>query len=146
MKIEVRKLGQENGQVLAVNAKRIAIQPPPDSSPYMLTAELEEGDSPIKILLDNGTEQAVKRLTLTRRDSYFVKAFRRGATRPCTVSAHHRKMPATLQHYARTMSPEHRAKLSESASKAWTPERRRRQRATIKEKQAQQQQAEQAAS
>lgn len=129
MKIEIRK--PDSDKVIAVTANRIAIQPPPDGSPYILTAEVDEGDSPIRILLDNGTSQAVKRLELTRRDSYFVKAFHKGAARPHTVSSHHRKMPTTLMRYQRAMSPETKEKLAVAASKAWTPERKRRQRATL---------------
>lgn len=135
MKIEIRKLDSE--KVIAVTANRIAIQPPPDGSPFILTAEVDDGDSPIRIMLDNGVSKAVKRLALTRRDTYFVKAFHKGAARPHTVSSHHRKMPTTLERYRKYHhSPETRQKLAKAASKAWTPERTRRQRATIAAKQA----------
>lgn len=134
MKVEIRKMDSE--KVIAVEANRIAIQPPPDGSPYILTAEIDDGDSPIRILLDNGTSKAVKRLALTRRDTYFVKAFNKGAAKPHTVGAHHRKMPTTLTRYQRQHSPETIEKLREAGKKAWTPARRRQQAMIMRERRA----------
>lgn len=124
MKIEIRK--HDSDKLIAVRANRIAIEPPPDGSPYILTAEVDDGDSPIRIVFDNGSSHAVKRIELTRRDTYFVKAFHKGAAKPHVVSSHHRKMPTTLNGYKRAISPETIRKLSEGQRKAWTPERKRK--------------------
>jgi hypothetical protein len=124
MKIEIRKPNSD--KVIAVTANRIAIQPPPDGSPYILTAEVDDGDSPIRILLDNGTSQPVKRLALTRRDTSFVKSFHKKGSRPHTVVSHYRKMPTSLQTYRRHLSPETKAKLAEAARKSWKGTARRK--------------------
>lgn len=98
MKVQVQKLkanGQRSG-VMFVNAHDIAIQAP-EHGDYILEAMVEDGDSPIRIMLSNGQQQAVRTLRITRKTTYQVGAFHHPGSKPHKVRPHERRLPVSLK-------------------------------------------------
>lgn len=133
MKVRIQKL--DTDKTLIIEADRIAIKAP-ELQDYMIEAEVDEGDSPIKILASNGQMLPVKRLQLAKKETYRVKPYRSKGTGPYAVPSHERRKPTRLKTYARKLSQETKDKISKAMKKRFaslTPEQRRQLSDTMRE-------------
>lgn len=97
MKVEIKKVGSLNG-VTVRDVDRFEVLAP--AGDYIIQAEIDEGGSPIQMLLSKGPPLAVKQLRLTRSSTYRVKKHDRNwPKKPSTVSEHDRKKPVRLKAY-----------------------------------------------
>lgn len=127
MKVQVHKVkanGQPSGSVW-VNAKEVAISAP-EHGDYVLEAQVEEGDSPIRIFLSNGQQAAVRSLRVTRKSTYQVGTFKHPGSKPYKVRAHERRLPVSLKTFEKGQykwSEEQRANHSKAMKAAYARKR-----------------------
>lgn len=125
MKIEIRKVGSNGGTIIR-DIDRFEVAPPVGD--YIIQAEIDEGDSPMQILVSKEQRVAVKHLRLTRSSTYRVKQHQRNwPKQPSVVREHDARKPVNLKHYGQDKSPEARAKTAKALQAYWakmTPEQR----------------------
>ena len=132
MKVKIQK--RDTDKTLIIEADRIAVKTP-ESQEYLIEAEVDEGDSPIRILMSSGQSLPVKRLALGRKGTYQVKAFRSKGTGPYEVPAHQRALPTRLKSYQkRVLSEATKKKISETQKRRFAnPELRAHMSRAMKE-------------
>ncbi|WP_447983766.1 hypothetical protein [Nitrospira sp. Nam74] len=119
MKVRVMKVKPSGDkEAVMVKAKSVSIEVP-DHDDYVLEAQVDDGDCPIRIHLDNGKTAGVKNLRLTNASTRTVKSYKVRGRGPYMVGTHQRP----LRHH----SEQTRARIS-AAMKAVYAEKRLRAR------------------